>query len=438
MTDTVAEKAHAVLSPSGWLRWSACPGSVELERPFPNRSSKYARYGTAAHEIAERCLTQRVDAEHFLDTELTVEGEVIRVDQAMADMVNEFVSYVHTFLDPAAGDIIMPEQRVPLMQLTGERGAEGTSDVVGVRKVEGGYELVSIDFKTGQGVPVYAKDNGQLRMYALGALAKFGAIYDFVSYRGVIIQPPLKIVDDETMPIRDLLAFGDEVAIAAGRTQVGNAELVPGEKQCKFCRAKSTCPALRDEVLATVTVSTPSSFRDLDKNPDAMPKTVSSQIRVADDGTLLAAQMRSLKLVEDWCKSVRAEVERRLMSGDKVPGFKVVQGKAGNRQWGDEDRALELLKKVPGLKIDDVAPRKLVTAPAAEKLMRGKEKHWAKLAPLITQSPGGPSVAPESDPRPEYAVVSTATSFAALPAAQESASASSPAALSPETLALFD
>jgi len=68
-----------------------------------------------------------------------------------------------------------------------------------------------------------------------------------------------------------------------------------------------------------------------------------------------------------------------------------------------------------GIKIDDVAPRAIVSPPAAEKIFKGKDKQWAKIAPLIApQKEGGPSVAPESDPRPEYAIVSTAESFTAI------------------------
>lgn len=426
MTELV-EKSHALLSPSGYHRWGICPGSVDAEKAFPNKSSSYARAGTVMHEIGEKCLLGGGDAEQFVGDTFVVEGYDIEVTMEMADVVNEYVSYVGTFLDAAAGDIIMPEQRVPLTHMTGEAGAEGTSDVVGFRKrPQGGYTMVIIDLKTGQGVPVYAKGNGQLRMYAGGALQKFGMLYDVVDVQLVIIQPPLKVVDDETITVDELRAFMDEVAIAAGRTQIGGAELVPGEKQCRFCRAKSTCPALRDEVLSVVTATaTPGAFRNLDDEPAALPKTVAAQIKTADDGEMLAAQMRSLKLVEDWIKAVRAEVERRLFEGQPVPGFKVVQGKQGNRQWSDADAALAALKKVPTLKIDDVAPRAVVSPTAAEKLLKGDEKRWSKIAPLITQAPGKPSVAPASDPRPEYQVVSTADSFAALPAAETPLTAAS-------------
>jgi hypothetical protein len=43
---------HAILGPSSYHRWSACPGSVEAEAPLPNESSEFASEGTAMHELA--------------------------------------------------------------------------------------------------------------------------------------------------------------------------------------------------------------------------------------------------------------------------------------------------------------------------------------------------------------------------------------------------
>lgn len=431
--NAVTEKSHALLGPSGFHRWGYCPGSVELEKPFPNKGSKYARYGTACHELGDICLTKQEDAESWIGEVFHVEGEEFIVDMSMADLVNEYVSYVYTFLDRDAGDIILPEQQVPLTHMTGEKDAEGTSDVVGFKKLPSGrWRAVIIDLKTGSGVPVLAWDsknpdmprpvhfdagtcevNGQLAMYGSGTVRKLGLLYDIEDVQLVIIQPPLKIVDDVVMTMSQLKAFEEQVSIAAGRTQVGNAELVPGDKQCKFCRAKSTCPALRDEVMSTMTSKHKSEFRNLDADPDAMPKTLAADVVVPDNGVALAAAMRSASLVESWLKGVRAEVERRLFDGQKVPGYKIVQGKKGNRAWGDEDAALEALKATRR-KIDEITTRKIVSPTVAEKLFKGEEKKWAKIAPLIVQPEGGPSVAPESDPRPEYQVVSTAESFAAL------------------------
>ena len=47
---------HSKLGASGAKRWLTCPGSVALSEGMPNKSSKYAIEGTAAHQLAEECL----------------------------------------------------------------------------------------------------------------------------------------------------------------------------------------------------------------------------------------------------------------------------------------------------------------------------------------------------------------------------------------------
>ena len=44
--------------------------------------------------------------------------------------------------------------------------------------------------------------------------------------------------------------------------------LQPGEKACRFCRAKATCPALRDSVAQTVFASTPASPDEFAATPN--------------------------------------------------------------------------------------------------------------------------------------------------------------------------
>lgn len=405
-------KKHALLSPSSSETWMTCPGSIELQKPFPNNSSIHSRWGTAAHDLAERCLPTSRNAEDFIGQMLGDEGEEVEVDMEMADCVNTYISYVHTFLDPAT-DKIMVEQALSLTFMTGEEGAEGTSDVVGITR--DGTRLVVIDLKGGKGKKVSAKyedeggivPNPQIAMYGRAALRKVEKLYDIEDVQLVIIQPRLDWVDDHIMTVDELIEFGDRVSIAAGRTQIGNAELVPSDRGCLWCRAKSTCPALRDTVLRAVTVSDASSFEGL--SLEALPKALAAEITTPDDSEELAAAMRATALVEGWIKAVRAEVERRLFAGTPVPGYKIVQGKKGNRQWKDEEQAFVELRKRKTL--DVIAQRKPISPTAAEKVFKDQPKVWAKICELIEQKEGGPSVAPESDPRPPYAIVSEASAF---------------------------
>ena len=51
--------AHSRLSPSGWDKAIACPGSVKAEAPFPNTDSRASLHGTQAHALLEVCLEEQ-------------------------------------------------------------------------------------------------------------------------------------------------------------------------------------------------------------------------------------------------------------------------------------------------------------------------------------------------------------------------------------------
>ena len=162
--------------------------------------------------------------------------------------------------------------------------------------------------------------------------------------------------------------------------------LNPGEKQCRFCKAKATCSALRAEVTEIVFgAATIDEF---------VPQTVDSQT----GDNYLPVAMSKVGLVEDWCKAVRAEVERRLLAGQTVDGYKLVEGRKGNRAWSDES-AVEQLFKSFRLRQEEMYDFKLISATKAEKLLKENPKRWAKAEQLITRSDGKPSVALATDKR---------------------------------------
>jgi hypothetical protein len=110
--------------------------------------------------------------------------------------------------------------------------------------------------------------------------------------------------------------------------------------------------------------------------------------------------MRRIGLIEDYCTAVRAEVERQLLKGVAIPGYKLVEGKRGNRRWDDED-AVQALLLGGGVKPDAIFNKKLKTPADLEKAIK-KDPVWKVLGAHITQSEGRPSVAPADDKRKEY------------------------------------
>jgi hypothetical protein len=194
-----------------------------------------------------------------------------------------------------------------------------------------------------------------------------------------------------------LIAFGEKAKAKAAEALAPNAALVPGSKQCRFCKAKATCPAL----LADIEEETRDFF---------------SGIGVDDsvDDEKLAKSMASVDTIEQWCKAVRAEVERRLLSGKTVQGFKLVEGRQGNRAWTDANAAEEALKSFR-FKKEEMYDFKLISPTTAEKLIKDKyPRRWEKMEMNISRAKCLPSVAPATDRRPAIAVTSVTDAFAAL------------------------
>ena len=401
--------AHAKLSPSGAHRWMRCPGSVVLEAEYPDTGSAYAAEGTCAHELAAAVLTDPEFVIPVGETK-TVDGYQIKVTQDMADHVMDYCKLVW---ERAEGKTLLVEQRVPIGHLTGEEGATGTSDVIIVDYDQEAIEV--IDLKYGMGVKVYAEDNEQMQMYALGALHEHSLISDFSWATMVIHQPRLNHVAEWTISTHQLERFGEEVARAAA-ARVEDAHrgvyekpgplwvekhLVPGDKQCRFCKAKATCPALREEVTA---ISGPATAADFAAFVPDVPSAETGD-------NYLSMAMSKVDMVEGWCKAVRAEVERRLLAGQTVDGWKLVEGRKGNRAWADEDAVEEMFKKSFRLRDDEMYVRKLISPTAAEKLLKDTPKRWKRVEDLLTRSEGKPSVAPAADKRPALAVSNLADEF---------------------------
>jgi hypothetical protein len=362
----------------------SCPGSVRMCEGIPDTSSDASLEGTMMHTVSAHCLTRGTDAAGYVGVTDPETGLILQAEQAEA--IQEYVDTVRSVVTANGGELLV-EQRLSIWHMTGEEDAHGTADAV-ILTMD---ELIVIDAKFGRGVAVEAEENPQLMMYAAAAYVEHELAYDFKRVRMMIVQPRLNASPEWTIPVFVLNDFMAEVQFCAELTRQFDAPLVPSAKGCQWCRAKATCPAITSKIM--------------DDFDTVVPETA--------DERDLARIMANADMIEKWVKAVRAEVERRLLAGEPVRGYKLVQGKKGNRQWADPAEA-EATLKLMRVKHDQMYDYKLASPTSIEKLFKAGAvgpRQWTRLQDLITQSEGQPSVAPESDKRPVLVTSATASDF---------------------------
>ncbi len=394
---------HAFLGPSGLAAALLCKLKIHSEKGLPNSSNQNSAQGTAAHELAQCCLEQEHDARYFLGLEINHDNYSFTVDDDMAKHVQTYVDYVRS-LENDDG-VLMVEQKLPITELTGEPDAFGTADaVVIVNDV-----MHVVDLKYGMGIRVDAENNPQLRAYGFAALQEFDIAGEIQYLELHIVQPRAGGISTEIISADDLRAWAVGIRRECDVILAGPVGLVaqPGEKQCKFCRAKGSCTALADMVTATVI----DDFVDLTERDEVERKLgyAIDRIQRVDNATL-AGVMPHLDMILGWCDGVRAEAASRMLAGQEIAGYKVVDGKRGARSWGDDAEAIAAFKKMR-LPLQDMYDMKLISPVKAEKLLKDTPRKWAKVSKLITQSQGRPAVVPVTDKRPAVQIGVIADEF---------------------------
>lgn len=360
-----ASRAHALLSASSAHRWLACPPSAVAAEAYPAQDTDFTREGTLAHEIAEAYARDPGLVSHSAER---LQPEMVECAKGYSDYIQEL-----TKSDDA---IVLLEQRVDFSPWVPD--GFGTCDCILIQ----GDTLTIIDYKYGVGVAVSAVDNPQMKLYALGALNDYGIALDVSKVEMHIYQPRINNISVDSLTVSELLEWAETVVKPTAETACkGEGQYTAGE-HCKFCPHAGRC-------------------RQLTKICTEYVETHSLRVAVPVLAPHEVAEVLAMEpLVALWLKRVKAQALTTLLDGGEVPGYKVVEGKLGNRKWVDELQVAEKLQ-AEGYQLNDITETKLLSPAAMDKSI-GKKKVAELLDSLIDRAPGAPTVVPASDKRPVY------------------------------------
>lgn len=392
---------HALLSPSGAKKWLTCAASLACEKDIPNTSGKAAVLGTAMHTIAEVHLNQ-----YIRGTALPLEREVgayvldegkghikalispmkgaVLITADMIEQVRKYTDYCKAVIDVATYAKL--EMRVNLTEVLhpGYEGVEtfGTADLVAVQELANTDEhmLIIGDLKTGRH-RVEAKENKQLMLYALGVYRRLKRRYNITVVRLVIFQPYAGGAAEWDISVEGLelfAKFAQKRALLAldayfrGKKNLKASDFRPSVDGCQWCRFSEQCAARTKTVNSVLAEGLEDDFV-LEMTPEQ-----------------LVVEYEKLPLLRQHIDKVEKAMAAALHSGKKVPGYKLVEGKMGNRAWKDVEKVAELYG-------DKLTKEVLMTPTEAVKVIPEEE-----LKDFITRKPGAPCVATADDKRPEW------------------------------------
>jgi Protein of unknown function (DUF2800) len=389
----------SIVGGSTAARVLACPGSVVANLALPKSiavSSEYAEEGTFYHAVMQALLTARQElstedleklaarwiGRRFHDRALTQH----HIDEG----ITPALAALHDLEQRNGGDfrVVAVERHVAFPNLP---GVFGTIDVI----LRNACTVLHVDFKFGQGVPVYAtypvgldeeKVNAQLLFYAVAARHTLRRLVYQPNDELVvaIIQPRiegnhLSFTHVHDWELSDFETAMQKAIVTALRPE---APRTKGE-HCRWAPCKLTCPLWSTPLLDLA------AFRFLKPHETTLPEDAYGK------------HLALAKTLVDMAAVIKSEVDLQLhtylANGGRVPGWRLKERKK-MRQWIDEKKVEAALKKL-GFKAGEIWRRKLLTFEAADALAKRKRisiPDHLRVAPPSAET----TIAQENDPSP--------------------------------------
>ena len=297
---------HAKLSPSGADRWSNCGGSLDLAKDIPEEESSFADEGHRAHDLAALFLRERLGEVPDGTGELVYSNHKGLYTAEMKTAAIEWADFVSGW---ARGSRSVYVEHVWIKN----RDSYGTADAVVLSK--DGTHLLVADFKYGAGIPVVAKKNKQMNLYADAVLRQTGPFSRVKHVELVVFQPRIaEIGFDSDLRSRDeVVEFASQIYVDGAK----NRNRFKSGDWCRFCRARAVCDTLKNDVSR----STSEGQHLLEASDDA--KAIAAFLE--NDAPQLSILVRALE----------GKLKTMIEQGVAVSGWRVSTGRT-HRKWRNQ------------------------------------------------------------------------------------------------------
>jgi len=314
-----------------------------MTEKYPTKPNKFMAEGTVAHDYAARYLKDGVVKPKEVEE---VDGFCIPVTDEMIEHAKDYAHFIRDMMTTSS--LLLVEERIELTEVN--IVLFGTTDAAIVIPFK---KIIVGDYKYGVGKKVEAYDNKQMMYYALGLYLK----YEAQEIEMIIYQPRVGeegSVTSYTVTADQIEEFRVELDKRVLAALSKKAQCVAGE-WCKdtFCPAMATCPAVRAKVQEV-------ARRDFGETLPIIGDMDIAQIRKVLDWS---------DFISDWMTKVKTHAKDMMLQGEKIPGYKVVNG-LGHRTYTNEESVIAAFEARYG---DELYTKKLKSPAQVEKVV-GKGK----------------------------------------------------------------
>ena len=370
---------HAKYGGSTAGRTLNCAAWQQLSENMPKGpTSAAAELGTALHHVIEKCLLD-CELDPYSFTGKTIEGVLITRDN-ITDKIYPALDEFEVLMDKYDIDQYWVEEWVEV-----NKDVAGTADFIGLSR--DGLTAVFADYKSGDGLMVYAEENAQGLFYAMCARYRiFKKLLENVKNIVIaIVQPSHRRAEyldiwDTTPAKLDAFTLEHEAAVIVAER--GDSEPCIGS-WCAFCPAEATCPAKLKEVAKI----------DFIPEDTALAEQLSEALVIADK-------------VESWVKAVRKTAHDMMGKGTEIKNFKLVEKRA-TRVWNDIDAVEKKIKLARKIKVSDAYETKLRSPPQMEKVCHSLGIDWEDYDQFVSAVSSGTTLVSAHDPRQAIVISST-------------------------------